>query len=95
LSNSDEKLFFAKAGQSFDDISVDDPHAALAGLNKGIWNISVLAALQELCSAIVEERALMRGASFVDGLRNQMVLDAVFASTASRKWEDLDMTGAV
>ncbi|ABD57028.1 Gfo/Idh/MocA family protein [Jannaschia sp. CCS1] len=95
LSNGDEKLYFARAGQGFDDISVDDPNAALDGLNKGIWNVSVLAALRELCGAIAEDRGLRRGASFVDGLRNQMVVDAVFASTASRKWEDLDMESAV
>ncbi len=95
LSNSDEKLYFAKAGESFNDISVEDPNASLEGLNKGIWNVSVTAALQELCAAITEDCGLRRGASFVDGLRNQMVLDAVIASTASRKWEDLDMSGAV
>ncbi|MBF9049843.1 Gfo/Idh/MocA family oxidoreductase [Roseobacter sp. HKCCD9010] len=95
LSNSDEKLYFAKAGESFNDISVEDPNATLEGLNKGIWNVSVLAALQELTAAIIEERGLKRGASFVDGLRNQMVLDAVVASTVSRKWEDLNMSGAV
>jgi predicted dehydrogenase len=95
LSNSDEKLFIAKAGQSFADISVDVPHSRLDGLNKGVWNVSVLAALQELTGAIAGDRALQRGATFVDGLRNQMVLDAVIASTASRKWEDLDMSGAV
>ena len=95
LSNSNEKLYFAKAGESFNDISIKDPNAKLEGLNSGIWNVSVLAALQELCAAITEERALKKGATFVDGLRNQMVLDAVIASTASRKWEDLDMAGAV
>ena len=95
LSNSDERLYFAKAGESFNDISVEDPNAKLEGLNKGIWNVSVLAALQELTAAIIEERGLKRGASFVDGLRNQMVLDAVVASTVSRKWEDLNMSGAV
>ncbi len=95
LSNSDEKLYFAKAGESFKDISVEDPNATLDGLNEGIWNVSVLAALQELCSAISQDRGLSQGASFVDGLRNQMVVDAVFASTQSRKWEDLDMESAV
>lgn len=95
LSNSDEKLYFARAGEGFNDISVEDPNASLDGLNKGIWNVSVLAALQELCAAISEDCGLLRGASFVDGLRNQMVVDAVFASTVSRKWEDLDMSGAV
>ena len=95
LSNGNEKLFLAKVGEDFKDISVEDPHASLGDLNAGIWNVSVLAALQELTAAITEGRRLRRGASFVDGLRNQMVLDAVFASTVSRKWEDLDMTGTI
>lgn len=94
LSNGDEKLYFAKAGNGFEDITVDDPNARLEGLNKGIWNVSVLAALRELVGAITEERALARGATFVDGLRNQMVLDAVVASTKSRRWEDLAMEAA-
>ncbi len=64
-------------------------------VSKGIWNVSVLAAMQEMVGAISEDRALQQGATFVDGLRNQMVLDAVFASTSSRKWEDLDMMRAV
>jgi predicted dehydrogenase len=95
LSNSDEKLYFAKAGQGFEHIDVDVPHARLPGLNKGIWNVSVLAVLQEMTAAIAESREVRRGATFVDGLRNQMVLDAVVASTASRRWEDLDMDGTV
>jgi predicted dehydrogenase len=94
LSNGDEKLYFAKGGESFKDISVEDPNASLPGLNKGIWNVSVTGALQELCGAISDDRDLKQGASFVDGLRNQMVVDAVFASTRSRKWEDLDMASA-
>ncbi len=94
LSNSDEKIHFAKAGQFFDEVPVDVPDAGLAGLNKGIWNVSVLGALRELCGAIAAERDLQRGATFVDGLRNQMVLDGIVASTKSRKWEDLDMAAA-
>lgn len=94
LSNSDEKLYFAKAGENFADITVDDPNAQLPGLNPGIWNVSVLAAMQELVSAITEDRPLAQGATFVDGLRNQMVLDAVVAATTSRAWQDLDMSTA-
>jgi predicted dehydrogenase len=95
LSNSDEKLWFAKGTQSFEEITVADPAADLPGLNKGIWNVSVLGVLRELTSAIAEDREVRRGATFVDGLRNQMVLDAVIASTKSRRWEDLDMDSAV
>ena len=59
-------------------------------MNKGIWNVSVLSALQELTAAIAAQRPLARGATFVDGLRNQMVLDAVQTSTKSRRWEPID-----
>jgi predicted dehydrogenase len=86
LSNDDEKLWFAKAGQGFDEITQTDPNAALPGLNKGIWNVSVVAALRELCGAIAEGRALRRGATFADGLANQRVLDAVRLSGAERRW---------
>jgi len=96
LSNSDERLWLQRAGESTaTEITVDDPNARLPGLNKGIWNVSVLAALQEMCTAIAEGRALKRGATMADGLRNQMVLDAVVASTQSRRWEDLDFSDAV
>ena len=89
LDNDDEKLLFAKAGGSFEDISAPDPAAALTGLNKGIWNVSVVGALRELAAAIAEGRKLTQGATFFDGLANQLVLDAVRQSTSSRAWVDL------
>jgi len=93
LSNDDERLWFAKAGQSFDDITEADPNAALPGVNPGIWNVSVVALMQELTSAICEERRPLRGATFVDGLANQRLLDAVRLSGTERRWvrpEDID-----
>jgi len=89
LANEDEKLYFAKAGQGFEEITQPDPNAALEGLNKGIWNVSVVAALREVAAAIREGRRLKQGASFFDGLANQRVLDAVLTSTKSRAWVDL------
>jgi len=86
LDNADEKLWFAKAGQGFDEITVADPNATLPGLNPGIWNVSVVAVMRELASAISEGRALQRGATFADGLANQKVLDAVRVSGAERRW---------
>lgn len=94
VSNASERLMFAKAGQSFADITADDPNSRLEGLNSGVWNVSVLAALQELTAAIAASRPLAIGATFVDGLRNQMVLDAVVKSTKSRSWETLNMDDA-
>jgi predicted dehydrogenase len=89
LDNDDEKLMFAKAGGSFEDVTASDPNASLPGLNKGIWNVSVVAALRELTAAIAEGRKLRAGATFFDGLANQRVLDAVKQSTSTRAWVDL------
>lgn len=89
LDNETETLMFARAGQSFQDISIVDPNAALPGLNKGIWNVSVVAALREMAAAIMANRRLQAGATFFDGVANQRVLDAVKHSTVSRRWVDL------
>ena len=86
LDNADEKLSFAKAGQGFEDITEVDPNASLPGLNPGIWNVSVVAVIRELAAAIAEGRPLARGATFVDGLANQKVLDAVRNSGTERRW---------
>jgi predicted dehydrogenase len=86
LDNADEKLFFAKAGQAFEEITVADPNAALPGLNAGIWNVSVVGVMRELAAAIREGRPLAKGATFVDGLANQKVLDAVRISGTERRW---------
>jgi len=89
LDNDTERLMFAKAGGSFEDITAEDPNASLSGLNKGIWNVSVVAALRELTAAINGNRKLTVGATFYDGLANQQVLDAVKRSTQTRAWVDL------
>jgi len=86
LSNLDERLWFAKAGQGFEDLTEIDPNAALPGVQPGIWNVSVIALMQELAAAIREERRLVRGATFVDGLANQRLLDAVRRSGIERRW---------
>jgi predicted dehydrogenase len=90
LNNSDEKLLVGKPGGAFEDVSVADPNAALPGVGKGIWNVSFVALMQELCGAIREGRPVHVGATFEDGLRNQRVLDAVKRSQAERRWIELD-----
>ena len=86
LSNDDERLLFAPRGADFRDITVPDPNADLPGVNAGIWNVSVVALMQELAAAIREDRPPTRGATFVDGFLNQRVLDAVRVSQAERRW---------
>lgn len=89
LDNATEKMLFARAGEDFTEIQEDDPNAALPGVGKGIWNVSVVALLREMCAAIAEGRAPKEGATFLDGLKNQQVLDAVLQSTRERRWIDL------
>jgi predicted dehydrogenase len=89
LTNSDEKLLFARAGEPFQDVSVQDPNAALPGVNAGIWNVSVVSLMRELAAAIREGRAPREGATFRDGWKNQQVLDAVKRSGAERRWTQL------
>ncbi|MBB96140.1 MAG: oxidoreductase [Rhodobacteraceae bacterium] len=86
LEDSTERMLFARAGEPLADIQVPDPNADLPGLNPGIWNVSVVAALRELCGAISEGRPLTEGATFRDGLRNQQILDAIRQSTRERRW---------
>jgi predicted dehydrogenase len=86
LHNEDERLRLARSGGGFEDISVEDPNARLPGVQAGIWNVSVVALMQELCAAIRERRRPRRGATFADGLANQCVLDAVRLSGAERRW---------
>jgi predicted dehydrogenase len=43
-------------------------------------------ALREMCGAIHEGRPLREGATFLDGLRNQRVLDAIRFSEKERRW---------
>lgn len=93
LLNNDERLLFAKAGGDFEDISARDPNAQLAGVNPGIWNVSVVSLMREFASAIAEGRPPSRGATFHDGLANQRVLDAVRMSGDERRWvrpEEID-----
>ena len=89
LSNDTEKLLFGRTGEPLAEVEIDNPYAGLDGVQPGIWNQSVLGALRELCAAIQESRPLREGATFVDGLRNQMVLDAVILSERERRWIDV------
>lgn len=89
LFDADEKLLVARAGEDFQDLSEADPNAGLEGVGKGIWNVSVVAMMQEIMNAIREERPTQTCATFEDGLKCQQVMDAVRVSTAERRWINL------
>jgi predicted dehydrogenase len=89
LSATTETLQIAKAGGGYEDITLTDANATLEGVGPGVWNVSVVAAMRELASAIMDQRPLREGATFLDGWRNQIVLDCVRRSSAERRWVDV------
>ena len=89
LEDKNEEILLAKKNEEFKKLYFEDPNASLDGINKGIWNVSVVSLLQELTGAIKENRKLHHGSTFLDGLKNQIVVDAVKESTVQRKWIDL------
>lgn len=90
LSNDDEKLWLARVGEDYQDVSESDPNASLEGIGKGIWNVSFVALMRELTDAIREQRAVTQVATFKDGLKTQQAMDAVRQSWLERRWITLD-----
>lgn len=90
LNNDDETLMLGAPGSDFEDVSVPDPNADLEGVGKGIWNVSYVAFMQELCRAIETGSPVQGAATFEDGFRNQRVLDGVKRATEERRWITLD-----
>jgi predicted dehydrogenase len=89
LSDGEEKLWLAKAGEDFVDVSESDPNANLPGIGKGIWNVSFVSLIQEATSAIREGRKATWGATFADGLKTQQAMDAIRVSSKERRWVSL------
>ena len=90
LLDNDEKLMVARAGEDYQDMSETDPNAALPGINKGIWNVSVVAMMQEIMSAIREGRPTQTAATFSDGLQTQLAMDAIRQSSRERRWVNVE-----
>lgn len=89
LSDGEEKLWLAKPGEDFVDVSESDPNANLPGIGKGIWNVSFVSLIQEATSAIREGRKVSWGATFADGLKTQIAMDAIRMSSNERRWVNL------
>lgn len=86
LSESDEQLLVARAGEEFQDMSLRDSNADRPGIGTGIWNVSFVALMEELTAAIRAKRQLAWGATFEDGHQCQIALDAIRQSSRERRW---------
>ena len=89
LRHDQETLHLVRPGGAAEDITVRDPNAQLPGVGSDVWHVATVSLLQELCAALQEGRAPAAGATFDDGWRNQLVLDAARRSHASRCWVDV------
>ncbi len=89
LADKDEKLLVAKAGEAYVDMSIHDPNSDISSVNAGIWNVSFVALMDELTSAIREGRKLSWGATFEDGHQCQLAMDAIRQSSKERRWINL------
>jgi predicted dehydrogenase len=89
LVDSEEKVWLARTGEDFQDLSQPDPNAGLPGIGAGIWNVSFVALMQHAIASIRANAQPTEGATFHDGWRNQVAMDAVRASWAERRWVTL------
>lgn len=86
LEDANEKLMVARAGEDYVDMTETDPNASLPGVNKGIWNVSVVAMMQEIMDSIRASRTPPTAATFSDGLKTQIAMDAIKQSERERRW---------
>lgn len=86
MRSRDDELLVARRRADFEDLSQPDPEAELAGVGPLVWHAGVVALLRELVGAVGRERPLSHGATFLDGLRCQQVIDAVRQSSSERCW---------
>jgi predicted dehydrogenase len=85
-----EGLWGAPAGRPLEDLTVPDPNAALPGVHAFVWTTAFVGLAQELVGAIADGRALNAGATFYDGVRTQLVLDAGRRSWLERRWIEVN-----
>lgn len=92
LEDANEKLMVARAGEDYVDMTETDPNAELPGVNKGIWNVSVVAMMQEIMDSIRASSTPQTAATFTDGLKTQIAMDAIKQSERERRWISVENT---
>lgn len=86
----DDRLWGRRMGEAEPtEHTVADPLFGAPDLQPTVWNVSFVHLAHELLAAIREGRAPREGATFLDGLRNQLVLDAARRSWDEKRWVTL------
>ncbi|NJM08375.1 Gfo/Idh/MocA family oxidoreductase [Candidatus Gracilibacteria bacterium] len=86
LLDQADRLWGKQLGGAVEELTVPDPLEGAPDLPNSVWARSFAHLAQELVPALREGRAPQRGATFLDGLRCQQVLDAVRQSHVEERW---------
>ncbi|MBC8078499.1 MAG: Gfo/Idh/MocA family oxidoreductase [Chloroflexales bacterium] len=88
--DNDDRLWGQRAGEAEPtELTVDDPAATIPGIGPTVWARSFVHLARALSTSIRSGQALQRGATFEDGWRCQVALDALRQSWAQRRWVDV------
>jgi predicted dehydrogenase len=89
--DNDDRLWGRRAGEAAPaELTVADPLFGAPDLQPTVWNVSFVHLARELVGAIREGRPVREGATFLDGWRNQLVLDAARRSWEAKRWVSID-----
>jgi len=85
--DADNRLWGARVGdQDFEDLSVPDPLTSMEGIAPNVWTRSFAHLARHLIDTIQSGGEVQQGATFLDGLRCQVVLDAAKQSWDEGRW---------
>lgn len=92
ILDAEERLWGRQAGEgSLTEFTVPDPNRDLPGVQKNVWAVSFASLARYLTDCIRAGRRPEQGATFRDGLRCQIVLDAIRQSWRERRWVDVPL----
>ncbi|MBM4431263.1 MAG: Gfo/Idh/MocA family oxidoreductase, partial [Chloroflexi bacterium] len=89
--DADNRLWGARRGEKdFEDLTVPDPLASRDGIAENVWTRSFAHLARHLIDTIRSGGEVQQGATFLDGLRCQAVLDAAKQSWDEERWVKID-----
>lgn len=91
LAHDVPKLLVGRTGQDLREETQGNPDGSLPGIGEGVWNAGTVGLMRELVGAIRDKRPLVEGATFEDGHRTQVVMDAIRASSEMRRAFPVDV----
>lgn len=83
VSRDEPRLLVGAVGEGLRNEAESDPDGGRPGVGPVVWNAGTVGLVRELLSAIRNDRPLANGATFEDGYKVQLVMDAVRETSTS------------